>query len=85
MWRSTSCKHDWDGWYNMWRSNIWWSKSRCVGECGIGIDDIMCDDITCEDLHLASMAWMDDMTFDDLTYDDVNPDMCENVVFGLMI
>ena len=45
----------------------------------------MCDDITCEDLHLASVARMDDITCDDLTYDDLNPDVCENVVLGLMV
>ena len=45
----------------------------------------MCDDITCEDLHLARMAGTDDMTCDDLTYDELNPDVCENVVLGLMI
>ena len=56
-----------------------------MGEWGIGLDNIMCDDITYEDLHLASMAGMDDMTWDDLTYDDVNPDVCENVVFRLLI
>ena len=41
---------------------------------------MMCDDITCEDLHLASVAGMDD-----ITYDDLNPDVCENVVLGLMV
>ena len=56
-----------------------------MGECGIGIDDIMFDDIICEDLHLASMAGRDDITFDDLIYDDLNPDLCENLVLGLMI
>ena len=56
-----------------------------MSECGIGIDDIMCDDITCEHLHLASMAGMVDITCDDLTYDELNPDVRENVVFGLMI
>ena len=56
-----------------------------MGECGIGIDDIMCGNITCEDLHLPSMARTDDITCDDLIYDDVNPDVCENVVLGLMI
>ena len=45
----------------------------------------MCDDITCEDLHLASMAGMDDITCDDLPFYDLNPDVCENVVLGLMI
>ena len=60
-------------------------KSRCVSECGIGIDDIMCDDITYEDLHHASMAGMDDITCNDLPYIDLNPDECENVVLGLMI
>ena len=41
--------------------------------------------MTCEDLHLASIAGMDDITCDDLPYDDLNPDECENMVFGLMI
>ena len=54
-------------------------------ECGLGIDDIMCDDITYEDLHLGNVAAMDNITCDDLTYDDLNPDVCENVVLGLMI
>ena len=45
----------------------------------------MCDDLTCEDLNLASMAGTDDMTCYDRTYDDLNPDVCENVVLGLMI
>ena len=45
----------------------------------------MCDDITCEDLRLATMAGMDDITCDDLTYDELNPDVCENVVLGLII
>ena len=27
----------------------------------------------------------DDIICDDLTYDDLNPDVCENVVLGLMI
>ena len=45
----------------------------------------MCDDIMFEDLHLASMARMDDISCDGLTYDDLNPGLCENVVFGLMI
>ena len=45
----------------------------------------MCDDITCENIHLASVARMDDITCDDLTYDDLNPDVCKNVVLGLMI
>ena len=45
----------------------------------------MYDDITFEDLHLASMTGMDDITCDDLTYDDQNPDVCANVVLGLMI
>ena len=39
----------------------------------------------CEDLHLASIAGMDDMTCGDLAFDDFNPDVCENVVLGLMI
>ena len=54
-------------------------------ECGIGIDDIMRDDIICEDLHLASMAGMDNIICDDLIFYDLNPDVCENVVLGLMI
>ena len=54
-------------------------------ECGIGIADIMCDGLTCENVHRASMAAIDDMICDDLTYDDRNPDMCENVVLGLLI
>ena len=45
----------------------------------------MCDGVICKDLHLASMAGMDDITCDDLTYDDLNPNVCENVVLGLMI
>ena len=45
----------------------------------------MCNDITCEYLHLASMAAMDDITLDDLIYVDLNPDLCENMVLGLMI
>ena len=45
----------------------------------------MCDDIICEDLHLGSVAAMDNITCDDLSYDDLNPDVCENVVLGLMI
>ena len=45
----------------------------------------MCDDITFEDLYLASMSGLDEITCDDLTYDDLNPDVCENVVLGLMI
>ena len=50
----------------------------------------MFGDITCEDLHLASVARMDDitchnLTYNDLTLDDRHPDMCENVVLGLMI
>ena len=49
-------------------------------EYGIGIDDI-----TCEDLHLASITGIDDIICDDLIYDDLNPDVCENVVLGLMI
>ena len=74
MWKSISYERGWDGRYKMWRSNIRLSKSRCVWECGIGIDDIMCDNITCEDLHLASMAGIDDITCNDLPYDDLNPD-----------
>ena len=45
----------------------------------------MCDDVTCEELHRANVAGMDDITCDDLTYDDLNPDVCQNVVLGLMI
>ena len=45
----------------------------------------MCDDVTCEYLNLARMAMMDDITCDDLTYDELNPDVCENVVLGLII
>ena len=81
---------DWDWWYNVWWYNVWWSniclpKSRCVWECGIGIDDIMCVDVTCDYLHLASMTGIDDITCDDLTYDELNPDVCEIVVLGWMI
>ena len=65
--------------------NIWWSKSRCVWDFGIGIADIMCVDVTREYLHLASMAGMDDITCDNLTYDDPNLDVCEIVVLELMI
>ena len=45
----------------------------------------MCDYITYEDLHLAGMVGMDDITCDNLTYDDLTPDVCDNVVLGLMI
>ena len=45
----------------------------------------MCVDVTCEYLHLARIVRMDYITCDDLTYDDLNPDVCENVVLGLMI
>ena len=45
----------------------------------------MCDDVTCEELHLVSVAAMDDIICDDLTYGDLNPDVCENVVLGLLI
>ena len=45
----------------------------------------MCDDITCETLHLLGITGMDDITCEDLTFDDLNPDMCKNVVLGLMI
>ena len=48
-------------------------------------DDLTYDDITCEDLHLASTTWMDGMTCDNLTFDDLSPDVCENVVLGLLI
>ena len=51
----------------------------------MGMDDIMCDYITCKDLHLVSMVGMDDIKCGDLIYDDLNPDVCENVVLGLMI
>ena len=56
-----------------------------MGECGIGIADIMCDDVTCEYLHLACKAGLDDITCDYLAYDDLNQGVCENVVLGLMI
>ena len=49
------------------------------------INDILWDDITCEDLQLSSMDRMDDITFGDRTYEDLNPDVCENVVLGLLI
>ena len=45
----------------------------------------MCDYIIFEDLHLAFMVGLGDITCDDLTFDEVNPDVCENVVLGLMI
>ena len=45
----------------------------------------MYDDITFEELHIASTAGTDDMICDYITYDDLNPDVCENVVLGLMI
>ena len=45
----------------------------------------MCDDVICEYLLPASMPGMDDITCDDLTYDDLNPDVCKNVLLGLMI
>ena len=45
----------------------------------------MCDKITYVSLHLASMAGMDDIACADLPYDDLKPDVCENVVLGLMI
>ena len=41
--------------------------------------------MTCEDLLLARIVRMYDITCDDLTYNDLNPDVCENVVLGLMI
>ena len=56
-----------------------------MGECGIGIADIMCVDVTCEYLHLASVAGIDDIICNDITYDDLNPDVCQNVVLRLMI
>ena len=40
----------------------------------------MCDEITYEDLYIASLDGMDD-----ITYDDLNPDVCVNVVLGLML
>ena len=45
----------------------------------------MCDDIICEDPRLASMVGMDNIKCEDLTYDDLSPDVCQNVVLGLMI
>ena len=45
----------------------------------------MCDDIICEVLHLTSGARIDDVKCDNLTYDYLNPDVFENVVFGMMI
>ena len=39
----------------------------------------------CEDLCRASMIGMDDITCDDLTFDDLYPDVCENVLLGLLI
>ena len=45
----------------------------------------MCDDIIFEYLHIASMDGRDDITCDDLIYDDLNPNVCENLVLGLMI
>ena len=45
----------------------------------------MCHDITLEDLYLESLARIDDIICDDLTYDGPDPDVCENVVLGLMI
>ena len=45
----------------------------------------MCDVIISEDLHPVSMAEIHDIICDDLIYDDINPDVCENVVLGLMI
>ena len=49
-------------------------------EYGIGINDIIC-----EDPHLEKIAAMDDITCDNLTYNDLNPDVCENVLMGLII
>ena len=43
------------------------------------------DDITCEDLHHASIAGMDDITYDDLTFEDLKPDVCGNMVLGMLI
>ena len=54
-------------------------------ECGIGIDDIIGDKITYVYLYFASMAGMDDIKYDDQPYKDLNPDVCENVVLGLLI
>ena len=48
-------------------------------------NDITCADIMCEDLHLASLAGRDNITCDDLTFVYLNPDVCENVVLGLLI
>ena len=45
----------------------------------------MFDDVTWEELNLASVAKMDDIICNDLTYNDLNPDVCKNVVLGLMI
>ena len=42
-------------------------------------------DITCEDLHHASIVGLEAITCDDLRNDDLNPDVCENVVLGLII
>ena len=85
MWRSTSYEYDWEGRYNMWRSNIKWFKSRWVTECGIGFHDIMCDDIIFKDLHLARMVGMYNIICDDITYNDLNPYLCDNTILGLMI
>ena len=51
-----------------------------MGECGIGIEDIMYDYLTCEDLHLTSVVRMADIISDDL-----NQDVFENVVLRYMI
>ena len=51
----------------------------------MGIYEIMCDGITCEDLRLASMVGMDYITRDNVKIDDLNPDVCENVLLGLLI
>ena len=56
-----------------------------MSECGLRIKDIMCDNITYEVPRLASMVGMVDITCDNLTYDDLTPDVCDNVVLGLMI
>ena len=45
----------------------------------------MCDGITCKDPRLASIVGMDDIKCNDITYDDLNPDVCHNVVLGLII
>ena len=49
------------------------------------IADIMRADVTCENIDLASITGIDDITYDDLTFDDLNPDVCKNLLLGLMI